>query len=55
MKCKIMYSEVFVLLIAINSVFIYLFLYSVVHITFISVISGCYKKIRCHSTVLYKF
>ena len=36
-----------------NSVFIY-FLYSVVQVTFNTVISDCYKRMRCHSTVLYK-
>ena len=50
MKYKIMYSKVFVLFIAMNSVFIYIFLYSVVQVTFIPVISDCYKKMRCHST-----
>ena len=36
-----------------NSVFIYI-LYSVVQIAFIPVISECYKKMRYHSTELYK-
>ena len=49
MKCKIMYSEVFVYEFSLSY-----FLYSVVRVTFIPVISDCYKKTRCHSIVLYK-
>ena len=50
-----MYSELFVLFIPINSVLIYIYiLYSVVEVTFIPVILDCYKKTRCHSTVLHK-
>ena len=55
MKCTIMYSEVFVLFIAMNSVFIYFFCTLLCRLhSFLSFQTATFKKMICHSTVLYK-